>query len=82
MLAERVDMIGAPRPTKYGYGVNLGTCASHAMFGHQGGGPNSGVSSLAFRTLDTGWTIIVLSNYDPPTAGDLAMSVCEFVAGR
>jgi hypothetical protein len=52
------------------------------FFGHEGGGPNSGVSSLAYRTLDSGWTVIVLSNYDPPAAGDLAFSICEFVASR
>jgi CubicO group peptidase (beta-lactamase class C family) len=82
MLTPRMDFAGAARPSKYGYGVDLQTCAGHPVFGHEGGGPNSGVSSLAYRTLDSGWTIIVLSNYDPPAAGDLAFSICEFVAGR
>ena len=82
MLAPRIDFAGAPRPSKYGYGVDLGTCAGHPMFGHEGGGGNSGVSSIAYRTLDSDWTIVVLSNYDPPAAGDLAFSICEFVAGR
>lgn len=82
MLTPRIDFAGAPRPSKYGYGVDLMTCGGHPAFGHEGGGPNSGVSSLAYRTLDRGWTIIVLSNYDPPAAGDLAFSICEFVAGR
>ncbi|MDP9421306.1 MAG: beta-lactamase family protein [Pseudomonadota bacterium] len=82
MLTPRVNFAGASRPSKYGYGVDRGSCAGHPMFGHEGGGPNSGVSSLAYRTVDTRWTIIVLSNYDPPFPGDLAMSICEFVAGR
>jgi CubicO group peptidase (beta-lactamase class C family) len=82
MLTERIDFAGSPRPAKYGYGVDLESCADHPAFGHEGGGPNSGVSALAYRTLDNGWTIIVLSNYDPPAAGDLAFSICEFVAGR
>jgi CubicO group peptidase (beta-lactamase class C family) len=82
MLTPRLDFAGAARPSKYGYGVDLPTCAGHPVFGHEGGGTNSGVSSLAYRTLDSGWTIIVLSNYDPPAAGDLAFSICEFVAGR
>ena len=82
MLTARTDFPGTPRPAKYGYGVDLETCAGQPIFGHEGGGPNSGVSSLAYRTLDTGWSIIVLSNYDPPAAGDLAFSICEFVAGR
>jgi CubicO group peptidase (beta-lactamase class C family) len=82
MLTPRIDFAGAPRPSKYGYGVDLGTCAGHATFGHEGGGANSGVSSIVTRTLDSDWTIIVMSNYDPPVAGDLAFSICEFVAGR
>jgi CubicO group peptidase (beta-lactamase class C family) len=82
MLAPRINFAGAPRPSKYGYGIDLTACAGHPVFGHEGGGANSGVSSLAYRTLDSGWTIVVLSNYDPPAAGDLAFSICEFVAGR
>jgi len=82
MLTPRIDFAGAPRPSKYGYGVDLGSCAGQPTFGHEGGGANSGVSSIVTRTLESGWTIIVLSNTDPPAAGDLAFSICEFVAER
>jgi CubicO group peptidase (beta-lactamase class C family) len=82
MLTPRIDFAGAQRPSKYGYGVDLGTCCGHATFGHGGGGPNSGVSSVDYYVRDTGWSVIVLSNYDPPAAEDLAYSICEFVAGR
>ena len=82
MLAPRIDFAGAQRPSKYGYGMDLGTCAGKPTFGHSGGGPNSGVSSVDYYVKDSGWSIIVLSNYDPPAAEDLAFSICEFVAGR
>ena len=82
MLQTRIDFVGTPRPSKYGYGVHFDSCGTNAIFGHEGGGPNSGVSSLAYRTLEGGWTVIVLSNYDPGPAGDLALSICEFVAQR
>jgi CubicO group peptidase (beta-lactamase class C family) len=82
MLTPRIDFAGAQRPSKYGYGVDLGTCCGHATFGHGGGGPNSGVSSVDYYVRDTGWSVIVLSNYDPPAAEDLAYSICQFVAGR
>jgi CubicO group peptidase (beta-lactamase class C family) len=82
MLTPRIDFAGAQRPSKYGYGVDLGTCSGHATFGHGGGGPNSGVSSVDYYVRDTGWSVVVLSNYDPPAAEDLAFSICEFVAGR
>ena len=82
MLQPRIDFVGTPRPSKYGYGIHFDSCGGSAIFGHEGGGPNSGVSSLAYRTVDSGWTVIVLSNYDPPAAGDLALSICEFVVNR
>lgn len=82
MLTPRIDFAGAQRPSKYGYGVDLGTCSGHSTFGHGGGGPNSGVSSVDYYVRDSGWSIIVLSNYDPPAAEELAYSICEFVAGR
>ena len=82
MLTPRIVFAGSPRPSKYGYGVDLSSCGNHPIFGHEGGGANSGVSSLAYRVLDRDWTIVVLSNYDPPAAGDLTFSICEFVASR
>jgi CubicO group peptidase (beta-lactamase class C family) len=82
MLTPRIDFAGAQRPSKYGFGADLGTCSGHPTFGHGGGGPNSGVSSVDYYVRDSGWSIIVLSNYDPPAAEDLAFSICEFVAGR
>lgn len=82
MLTPRMDFVGAQRPSKYGYGVDLGDCSGHSTYGHSGGGPNSGVSSVDYYVRDGGWSIIVLSNYDPPAAEDLAYSICEFVAGR
>jgi CubicO group peptidase (beta-lactamase class C family) len=82
MLTPRIDFAGAQRPSKYGYGVDLTDCSGHATFGHSGGGPNSGVSSVDYYVRDSGWSIIVLSNYDPPAAEDLAFSICEFVAAR
>ena len=82
MLQPRIDFVGTPRPSKYGYGVHFDSCGGNATHGHEGGGPNSGVSSLVYRTVEGDWTIIVLSNYDPGPSGDLALSICEFVAPR
>lgn len=81
MLTPRFDFAGAPRPMKYGYGVNVADCAGVPVFGHGGGGANSGVSADAIATLDGKWTVVLLSNYDP-AADDFAHSICEFVAGR
>ncbi|NEX93347.1 serine hydrolase domain-containing protein, partial [Caulobacter sp. 17J65-9] len=82
MLAPRVDFAGAARPSKYGYGFHLESCAGTPTVGHAGGGPNSGVDSVMFATADGKWTVIVLGNYDPPAAEDLALSICGFVAAR
>jgi CubicO group peptidase (beta-lactamase class C family) len=32
MLTPRIDFAGAPRPSKYGYGVDLGSCGGHPIF--------------------------------------------------
>jgi CubicO group peptidase (beta-lactamase class C family) len=77
MLQAHTDFPGTPRPSKYGYGVRLTECAGQAVFGHSGGGPNSGVSTATYGAPDGSWTVIVLSNYDPPAAEDFALEVCE-----
>jgi CubicO group peptidase (beta-lactamase class C family) len=77
MLQAHTDFPGTPRPSKYGYGVRLTECAGQAVFGHSGGGPNSGVSTATYGPQDGSWTVIVLSNYDPPAPEDFALEVCE-----
>lgn len=80
MLAERTEFPGTPRPSKYGYGVRLTQCGAATVFGHGGGGPNSGVDASTYATLDGRWTVIVLANEDPPAGDELATSICDAVA--
>lgn len=82
MLTGHVDFAGAARPMKYGYGALLTSCGERDFYGHEGGGTNSGVSSTALASRDGEWTIVVLSNYDPPAPSDLAFSICEFAGAQ
>jgi CubicO group peptidase (beta-lactamase class C family) len=79
MLSPKVDFPGTPRPSKYGFGVRLSECASRPVFGHSGGGANSGVSAATYATPDGRWTVIVLANYDP-AGEELATDICDFIA--
>ena len=63
---------------EYGYGFGVGRDALGRRVGHSGG--FSGISSVLDIYLDTGWTVVVLSNTDggmPPVAQKL-----REVAGR
>ena len=51
-----------------------------AVIGHGGGGPNSGISATFLTFADGSWTIVVLTNYDPPAGDDFAHGLCEFLA--
>jgi CubicO group peptidase (beta-lactamase class C family) len=51
----------------YGYGFNVEKTASGTMIGHGGGFP--GISASFRVALDTGYVVIVLSNYDMGTFG-------------
>ena len=79
MKSESVEFPGTQRPSRYGLGLTLTDCAGVPTLGHGGGGPNSGVSSVTYASLDGEWTVVVLSNYDPPAAEDLAFDICELV---
>ena len=66
------------RSPDYGYGFGVGTDALGPRVGHSGG--FSGIASVLDIYLDTGWTVVVLSNVDdgmPPVAQKL-----REVAGR
>lgn len=79
MTSILVDFAGAPRPWKYGLGTRIAACAGKPVIGHGGGGDNSGTANESYASADGEWTVIVLSNYDPPAADDLAAATCEFV---
>jgi D-alanyl-D-alanine carboxypeptidase len=75
----KVDMTGAPRPQKYGYGFASRTVNEKEVRGMGGGGAGSGVNSSLEMFWDGTYTVIVLSNYDP--AGlDLNHEMCEFLS--
>jgi CubicO group peptidase (beta-lactamase class C family) len=78
-LTAVTDFPGTPRPSKYGLGARFTECSGRPVFGHSGGGANSGVSAATFATLDGRWTVIVLANYD--TIGEeVAQAICDTVA--
>ncbi len=51
---------------KYGYGFICSEINGHKVIGHSGG--FLGINSELDIHLDTGYTLIVMSNYDPPIA--------------
>lgn len=66
LLTKKVEM---PDGKGYGYGFcteSLGSGRSERIVGHSGGGP--GTSGQLDMYLDSGWTLAVLANYDPPAA--------------
>ncbi|HET9438651.1 MAG TPA: serine hydrolase domain-containing protein [Longimicrobiales bacterium] len=57
--------------TRYGYGFMHARVGEKELYGHNGGGTRSGIDTdFAFFT-DGSYTVIVLSNYDPPSGHDL-----------
>jgi hypothetical protein len=77
----RIDIAGFPRPNaRYAYGFIVEECGGKQIIGNGGGGPKSGVSSNLHWFADGSWTVVVLTNYDPPIGDDFAWSLCEFLA--
>jgi CubicO group peptidase (beta-lactamase class C family) len=64
----------------YGYGFFVEDFDGREVIGHGGGGPNSGVNTELKIFRDGSYTVAVLSNYDAPTAQDLARRITEFLA--
>jgi CubicO group peptidase (beta-lactamase class C family) len=60
------ERLWTPKPElsspEYGFGFDVGTDALGRRVGHSGGFP--GISSVLDVYLDTGWTVVVLSNVD------------------
>ena len=68
---------GGPR---YGYGFNEWHVLGHRIVGHGGGAP--GVNTMLQIYPDLGYCVIVLSNYDPPAAEDVAAKARDLLLNR
>jgi CubicO group peptidase (beta-lactamase class C family) len=63
---------------KYGYGFMETQMSGHSVRGHGGGAP--GINSDLKIFWDGSYTVVVMGNYDPPAAQDLAQKIAEFLA--
>jgi D-alanyl-D-alanine carboxypeptidase len=61
---------------KYAYGFEDKLVGPHRVTGHSGGAP--GMNSELNMFLDNGYTVVVLSNLDPPTG----QRVASYIRGR
>jgi len=68
---------GGPR---YGYGFNEWVVAGHRIVGHGGGAP--GVNTMLQIYPDLRYCVIVLSNYDPPAAEDIAAKARDLLLNK
>jgi CubicO group peptidase (beta-lactamase class C family) len=66
------------RNEKYGYGFLCWTINGKRVVGHSGG--FLGINSQLDMHLDTDYTIVVMSNYDPPIAQLIVNKIRQFVA--
>jgi D-alanyl-D-alanine carboxypeptidase len=61
--------MGPGMPQHYGYGMSLETSRTVKCFGHGGGAPGM---NGQLTVCDSGYTVVVLANMDPPAAGRIA----------
>jgi len=73
VLAGKVQM----GPGRYGYGFMEDHVGDHRVVGHGGGFP--GISTRLDLHLDRGYSVAVLSNYDPPAADRVAQRIRRLI---
>ena len=69
VLTGKVALPGSSTQ-KYAYGFEDDSRNGHRIVGHEGGFP--GINSQLDIYLDLGYTVAVMSNYDPPAAARVA----------
>lgn len=63
---------------QYASGFMRMNVAGHDYVGHGGGG-GYGIDNMLYFSASGPWTIVVLGNYNPPGATDLAAAIARFV---
>jgi D-alanyl-D-alanine carboxypeptidase len=71
------DIMGVGKEDKYGFGFEDYTMRGKHIAGHGGGAPGMNGEFRVFR--DGSYTVIVLSNYDPPSATALSRQILSFL---
>jgi D-alanyl-D-alanine carboxypeptidase len=74
------DVMGYNREDKYAYGFEDYTMNGKHVAGHGGGAPGMNGDLRFFR--DGSFTVIVLSNYDPPSARNLSQQILSFLLDK
>ncbi|MBZ5533747.1 MAG: beta-lactamase family protein [Acidobacteriia bacterium] len=64
-----------PPGRKYAYGFGDFMVGGHRVVGHNGGAP--GMNAQLDMHWDTGYTVVVLENMDPPGASDMAKYISD-----
>jgi CubicO group peptidase (beta-lactamase class C family) len=65
---------------KYAYLFEERFINGHRVIGHGGGAP--GINSQLHMYMDLGYTVAVMSNYDPPSANRVADKIMEWLIER
>lgn len=80
-LADMATPHGPPAPGgAYGYAMEIEDIYGETVVGHSGGFP--GVSTHLFLVLGSPYTVVVLSNQDPPAEAAVGLPVIALVAER
>lgn len=79
LLAGKAEVPGSGGKTKYAYGFYVWDLSGKRIVGHAGG--FLGVNSWLDVYLDDGYTVIIMSNYDPPIANRMATKLRQVIGG-
>ncbi len=75
LFTARVPMRGGASQSQYGFGFFVEEYEGVTFVGHGGGGPYSGVCNEIRSAVDGSWTVIVLTNVDPPACQQLTEAI-------